>query len=234
MKNKILLAIAACIVGVVLGWLISTGGRCPIPEKVLVCEQNGVASGLPAVSTQEGGAKTSSASRSSTDIPAVENEGTATATDQEPYSNDDDTGDDSEDDRTTRMGIIMQQSAEEVRQAIIDNAGLDDTKIERLDKVIENMNTQMLEVSTKWADHIRETGTLDINTRMKMQHEISGVMVSVSDLMDEEFAGWRGEDTDLSRLIRVTVAFEPLRKVRSEILRGEWYNREQESEDDDE
>jgi len=54
-----------------------------------------------------------------------------------------------------------------------------------------------------------------------MQHEISGVMVSVSDKMDLEFPNWRGEDTDLSRLIRVTTAFEPFRKIRSEILRGE-------------
>ena len=51
-------------------------------------------------------------------------------------------------------------------------------------------------------------------------------MVSVSDRMDEEFPGWRGGDddpanVDISRLIRVTTAFEPFRKVRSEILRGE-------------
>jgi len=119
----------------------------------------------------------------------------------------------------------MQQSAEETRQAIIENANLDETQTAQLDILIANMNNQMLEVSTKWADHIRATDTLDINTRLKMQHEINGVSVSFSDTMDEEFPGWRANDTDVSRLIRVTVAFEPFRKVRGEILRGEMNTR---------
>ena len=130
---------------------------------------------------------------------------------------------DGEDDeeRMERRGIIMAQSAEEVRQAIIDNAGLDDAQVEQLDKAIGEMNRQMLEVSTKWADHIRETGTLDMDTRLRMQHDINGVSVVFSDRIDSEFPGWRGEGTDLTRLVRVTTAFEPFRKIRSAILRGE-------------
>ena len=128
----------------------------------------------------------------------------------------------------------MQASADEVRQAIIDNAKLDEVQVEELDKAIEGLNRQMLEVSTKWAEHIRESGTLGMDARRRMQHEMDGVIVSLSDRMDVEFPGWRGAEfpsgggvsegrggLDLSRLIRITSAFEPLRKMRSEILRGE-------------
>jgi len=139
----------------------------------------------------------------------------------------DDAPDPPDDDLPTRHGIILQQSADETRQAIIDNANLDETQTAQLDALIASMNKQMLDVSTKWADHIRATGrggaqpTLDINTRLKMQHDINGVSVAFSDKMDAEFPGWRGDNTDLTRLVRVTVAFEPFRKVRGEILRGE-------------
>ena len=144
--------------------------------------------------------------------------------------------DDDMEERMAQHGIQMQASADETRQAIIDNANLNDAQAARLDTIIADMNRQMTEVSTKWADHIRATGTLDINTRMKMQHEISGVMVSVSDAMDGEFPGWRGKgddpaNVDISRLIRVTTAFEPFRKIRSEILRGEMGNRGKTEED---
>ena len=85
-----------------------------------------------------------------------------------------------------RRGIPVQASVAEVRQAIIDNAKLDDAQIEELDKAIEGLNRRMLEVSTKWAEHIRETGTLDMDARRRMQHDMDGVIVSLSDKMDEE------------------------------------------------
>ena len=128
---------------------------------------------------------------------------------------------DPDDDLPTRHGILMTQSADETRQAIIANANLDDAQTARLDALIADMNRHMLDVSTKWADHIRATGTLDMDTRLRMQHDINGVSVSFSDKMDAEFPGWRAENTDLTRLVRITTAFEPFRKIRSEILRGE-------------
>ena len=208
MSNKVTMTIAALCVGVIAGWLIcSNVAHAPQRGASLpICEQANVAqvSRLADEPTHQ--------PRKSGDLRHVM-----------PRSAEDESSD-SEDDMEERMerrGIIMQQSAEEVRQAIIDNAELDDTQIEQLDSAIADMNCQMLEVSTKWADAIRETGTLDMDMRLRIQHDINGVSVAFSDKMDAEFPGWRDENTDLTRLVRVTTAFEPFRKIRSEILRGE-------------
>jgi len=208
MSNKTTVAIIALCVGVILGWAMCF---YLVPRGVSQ-KENGLSSLFetgrntrsPVASSSQGSGDILAAvdSESSEGVPASNNE-------------------DEQEDRTERMGIIMQQSATEVRQAIIDNAGLDESQIEQLDKAIDDMNRQMLEVSTKWADTIRETGTLDMDMRLRMQYDINGVSVEFSDRMDAEFPGWRGKDTDLSRLVRVTTAFEPFRKVRSEILRGE-------------
>ncbi|MCL2103868.1 MAG: hypothetical protein FWH21_02230 [Kiritimatiellaeota bacterium] len=212
-KNKVMMVVAACCAGMILGWLLRSGmmggGRTP---------QGGVSPAGGQVT--QGGA----------DIPVYVPPSGGRASSRAEAEDDD------MEERMAQRGIQMQASADETRQAIIENASLNDVQAARLDTIIADMNRQMTEVSTKWADHIRATGTLDINTRMKMQHEISGVMVSVSDAMDGEFPGWRGKgddpaNVDISRLIRVTTAFEPFRKIRSEILRGEMGNRGKTEED---
>ena len=215
MKNKVVVGIVAtiaCCVGIVVGLFLRSGQvPCKVETKSSEISDSGLLSAVPAsvVPVMPQG-RDGSPSR------PIDLEGSYSISTKENASSSDD-----EEDRITRRGIIMQQSADEVRQAIIDNAKLDDTQIEKLDKAIEEMNSQMLNVSTKWADHIRETGTLDMDTRLRMQHDINGVSVAFSDKMDKEFPEWRGENVDLTRLVRVTVAFEPFRKIRSEILRGE-------------
>ena len=221
MKSKLTIAIIACCTGLGIGWLMRSGQ----PPREAAME--GERPREPSMEGERPREPNVPASVNNRTPPPIRDDDESPAWRASvPASRDDEQ--DTDDDRMAQHGIIMQQSADETRQAIIGNANLDDAQIERLDNIIASMNRQMLEVSTKWADHIRETGTLDINTRLKMQHEISGVMVSVSDTMDTEFPGWRASapesrntDTDLSRLIRVTTAFEPFRKIRSEILRGE-------------
>jgi len=205
-----MLAIAALGAGIIAGWFLRGPGISPIstasPRAAIGETENGRASS-PKAPQEDGRAVSPKPPHSP-----------QTATNDAPEQNDDDPADD---DRIARRGIIMQQSADEVRQSIIENAGLDETQTARLDTLIADMNRDMAALSTKWANHIRETGALDINTRMKMQHELNGVLVSFSDKMDEDFPGWRADDVDLSRLVRVSSAFEPFRKIRSEILRGE-------------
>ena len=201
MKNKWIIPLLACCVGILIGWFTGRIGLRPVP----VLEGEAPTSRMEG-ERLEGEAPTS---RTESDVPSLVN-------DPSP-----------DDDLPTRHGIILQQSADETRQAIIENANLNEIQTAQLDTLIADMNRQMLDVSTKWADHIRATGrggaqpTLDINTRLKMQHDINGVSVAFSDKMDAEFPGWRGDNTDLTRLVRVTVAFEPFRKVRGEILRNE-------------
>ena len=209
MKNKLMLVIIACCVGIVIGWLCRERRAPALHETarqrggdVLVAEQGRATASRLAEEIED----------SSDGIPAVADEDANVE-----YVEEQDEGEE----RMVRGRIQMQQSAEEVRQAIIDNANLNDAQTAQLDNAIADMNRQMLEVSTKWADRIRETGTLDMDTRLRMQHDINGVSVSFSDKMDTAFPGWRGEDVDLTRLVRVTTAFEPFRKIRSEILRGE-------------
>ena len=212
MKGKVTIAILACCVGVIAGWLLKGSG------------------GIPAAAIEGSSLRAERSNPDSTaSVPSAQSSGGVPASDMNKHSvssaaepeNDSSVSDADTEDRETRQGIIMAHSAEEVRQSIIDNAKLDETQTARLDKAIGEMNRHMLDVSTKWADHIREAGTLDMDTRLRMQHDINGVSVAFSDRMDTEFSGWRGEGVDLTRLVRVTTAFEPFRKIRSEILRGE-------------
>ena len=202
MNKKITLAIIACCVGIVIGWLCRER-RAPALHETALENSGGSSASVPNLPPKP---------QSSDGIPAVADEDANVE-----YVEEQDEGEE----RMARGRIQMQQSANEVRQAIIDNANLNDAQTAQLDKMIESMNQNMLEVSTKWADRIRETGTLDMDTRLRMQHDINGVSVAFSDKMDAAFPGWRGEDVDLTRLVRVTTAFEPFRKIRSEILRGE-------------
>jgi len=197
MKTKIIIvAIVACCAGLILGWFMRSGST---HREALV-----------PVEKSHGGAAVAQASatpQSGREVPPQ---------DANVNGDNDDMAE-----RTARMGVIVAQSAAEVRQAIINNAKLDAVQTAQLDKDIADMNRQMLEVSTKWADEIRKTGTLDVTTRMRMQQDTGGVLVALANKMDQEFPGWNGENVDLSRLVRVSSAFEPFRKVRSEILRGQ-------------
>jgi len=73
----------------------------------------------------------------------------AHAPDPADETTDDYADDPDPDDLPTRHGILMTQSADETRQAIITNANLDDAQTARLDALIADMNRHMLDVSTK-------------------------------------------------------------------------------------
>jgi len=119
------------------------------------------------------------------------------------------------DELKAEMEARVAQVAADTRQAIIDNANLDEAGIEQLDKVIDDLNAQMEVVSSKWADHVRQHGTLDADGRLRMMHDLSSLMVSVSDNMDAISPDWRGEGVDFTRLIRIS-SLEPFRLLRAE------------------
>ena len=109
----------------------------------------------------------------------------------------------------------MQQMAADTRANIIEQGKLDERQAVELDQVIESMNQQVTDMASQWADYIRETGTLDADSRLRLMHDISSIVVAASDSLDQHFPEWRDGDANPMQLINPS-AFAPFQKLREE------------------
>ena len=94
------------------------------------------------------------------------------------------------------------QIAGEARQSVIDAAKLDEAQIVALDGIIDDLNQQLEGVANKWIAHINENKTLNANDRTRMAHDISGVLVKVSDTLDAQLPNWRDTNIEPRQLMR--------------------------------
>jgi len=109
----------------------------------------------------------------------------------------------------------MQQAAADTRQNIIEQGGLDEDQVMELDTMIGDLNQQVTDIASEWADYIREVGALDADSRMRMMHDISKAMVIASDRLDQCFPEWRNGNPDLIRLIGMS-ASAPFQRLRED------------------
>jgi len=86
----------------------------------------------------------------------------------------------------------MRQRNAEAREAMIENLGLTDAHVGRMDAIVGDLNQHVANICDVWAAHIRETGRFENDYPLRLMHEISGAMVAACDAMDAQIPGnWR-------------------------------------------
>ena len=232
MNNKMVWAITACCVGILIGWLMrsGTGGvsqgdalEITSPERasgnsVVISPERALGNSVgrsPTLGDKKTPSPVGAASQGKEDekepaTPPAWAEKLRDIALRDPAKLEE---------IKAEMEARVAQIAAETRQAIIDNAKLDDAQTAQLDKVIDDLNRKMEDASAKWADYVREHGTLDADGRLRMMHDVSSVMVSVSDGLDAISPDWRGEGVDFTRLIRVS-SLEPFRQLRMDAVQN--------------
>lgn len=109
------------------------------------------------------------------------------------------------------------------RGSFIERAALTRQEIEVFDVLVDDMNLRIKESVSAWSKAIRDAGAMQAGDGMRLVHDLTGILVSTYDDMDNTLdSGWRefvGMEFDLIDLVDPRAA-EPLIDIEQELTIG--------------
>ncbi len=109
------------------------------------------------------------------------------------------------------------------RGSFVERAALTRQEIEVFDVLVDEMNVRISESVSAWSKEIRDAGSMQAGDGMRLVHDLTGILVSTYDDMDNTLdSGWRefvGMEFDLIDLVDPRAA-EPLIDIEQELTIG--------------